>query len=133
MRLFLSVLLLLAWPVAAQDASQPLKGQSPQQIKALFGEPELLTRDAPVQIWQYGNDVCVAHVFFYPQGDAGALAVEHVETRMRDGYTDRPELCQAALAGQPFEDAAEGATAPETDKEAGEPVSQNGPALNAAP
>ena len=117
MRWFLSALMFFSGATAAQDldASKPLAGQEFAQVEALFGKPQLITRDMPAEIWQYSNDVCVVHIFFYREKLGRPFMVDHVEIRMRDGYADRPELCEAALAGQPVDVTLPLADAPEAD------------------
>jgi len=87
---WLSLFLLVAGPAAAQPA---LGGKGLADVEALLGRPDLLTRDNPAEIWQYGNTYCVLHIFFYPSGTNGAYVVEHVERRMRPAYASQPERC----------------------------------------
>ncbi len=132
MRWLLSALLLWSSAAAAQDASQPLAGLDFGQVEALLGKPDLITRDMPAEIWQYSNDVCVVHVFFYREKLGRPFAVDHIETRMRDGYADRPDVCEAVLAGQPVEETPAAVTpdVEETAPDDSAPVSSDLPPLN---
>jgi hypothetical protein len=39
---------------------------APRQINGIFGQPTLLRREPPAEVWQYAKDGCVLILFFYP-------------------------------------------------------------------
>ena len=67
------------------DDPQQLMGIGPGALGAILGEPELIRREAPAEIWQYRNDGCVLDVFLYDT--AGQREVTYVEAR--DGTAQR--------------------------------------------
>ncbi|WP_142849173.1 hypothetical protein [Telmatospirillum sp. J64-1] len=62
-------------------AEQPgrLQGLSAAEIVSVLGEPQLLRRDAPAQIWQYHGETCILDLFFYE--DDGEIQVAHAAVR----------------------------------------------------
>jgi len=65
-------------PPVNDDPAQ-LLGQSTVQVHDLLGEPRLIRRDGPAEIWQYRASNCILDVFLY---DAGAdRTVRHVDLR----------------------------------------------------
>jgi hypothetical protein len=66
---------------AAPPPGEPgnIAGLSAMQIRAAFGEPAFIRRDGKIEIWRYDSAACKGFFFLYP-GDAGGLAVRHVET-----------------------------------------------------
>ncbi len=61
------------------DDPQQLVGIGPVALSAILGEPELIRREAPAEIWQYRGDDCVFDVFLYDT--AGRREVTYVEAR----------------------------------------------------
>ena len=61
------------------DNPDQLLGQSTVQVEALLGEPRLVRRDGPAEIWQYRATNCILDVFLYEGGPA--RTVRHVELR----------------------------------------------------
>ena len=47
-----------------------LQGKSPDEILAVFGEPVLLRKDEPAEVWQYLTDTCALHLIFYSKDGA---------------------------------------------------------------
>jgi hypothetical protein len=45
----------------------------------MLGEPSLVRRDPPAEIWQFHDRHCILDVFLYAR--PGGLAVAHVEAR----------------------------------------------------
>jgi len=58
-----------------------LKGYSPGQVAALYGEPDLKRVDSPAEVWQYRSAECVLDLFFYDGADGTRLV--YAESRMR--------------------------------------------------
>ena len=76
------------------DDPQQLMGIGPGALSAILGEPELIRREAPAEIWQYRSDQCVFDVFLYDT--AGRREVTYVEAR--DGAARRTDA-RACLNG----------------------------------
>jgi hypothetical protein len=57
-----------------------LVGQTEDQVLAFLGTPDLRRREAPAEIWRYGDEDCGVHLFFYDAD--GAMSVRHVDTRL---------------------------------------------------
>lgn len=70
------------------DDPQQLMGIEPGALGAILGEPELIRREAPAEIWQYRNDACVLDVFLYDT--AGRREVTYIEAR--DGTAQRMDI-----------------------------------------
>lgn len=88
---------------AIEDAAQSLKGMDAESVRAHLGDPVLIRREPPAQVWQYADRYCVMLLFLYdPKHGGGPPRVEYAEGRMRPGYEHRADLC---LSGQPAPDA----------------------------
>ena len=61
-------------------------------LREVLGDPVLIRRDGPAEVWQFQGDSCTLDLFLYP-GDGGALAVKHVDLR-----GDAPDESRACLA-----------------------------------
>ena len=56
-----------------------LTGLEPVALQHLFGEPGLVRKDYPAEVWQYRNPSCVLDIYLYPDHDR--LTVAHAEAR----------------------------------------------------
>lgn len=72
---------ILASTGRAATAPGDLKGYSPGQVTALYGEPDLKRVDPPAEVWQYRNAECVVDLFFYDGADGTRLV--YAESRLR--------------------------------------------------
>jgi hypothetical protein len=68
-------------PVFPASQIPTLAEKTPEELKALLGEPDFTRRDPPAEIWQYRSATCVLDLFLYPEGSA--LKVMHASTRDR--------------------------------------------------
>ena len=75
-----------------------LKGLSARELAAALGDPTLLSRDGPAQIWQYAGQGCVLHVFLYQDG--GSFRVRYSELRIDDPAAAPAPAC-AEWKGKP--------------------------------
>ena len=66
-------------PPVNADPAQFLS-QGTDRLTRTLGQPTLIRRDGPAEVWQYAGRGCVLDVFFYDQGGAGFQA-RHVELR----------------------------------------------------
>lgn len=98
-----------ARPAAAAPAAQPqvaalppvnddpaqLLGLDRAGLSALLGEPNLVRKDAPAEIWQYVGDDCVFDVVLYQRGSD--YAVSYLEARDASAAVQPAQPCLNAL------------------------------------
>jgi len=72
----------LPGPQQATLTLDQLNGRTARELLALIGEPRLLRRDGPAQIWQYLGPGCVLHLFLYRKG--GEFRVDYAQLRVDD-------------------------------------------------
>lgn len=98
-----------ARPAATVPAAQPqvaalppidddparLVGLDRAGLSALLGEPNLVRKDAPAEIWQYLGDDCVFDVVLYQRG--GDYAVSYLEARDAAAAVQPAQPCLNAL------------------------------------
>ena len=68
-----------------------LKGLSARELAAALGDPTLLSRDGPAQIWQYAGQGCVLQVFLYQERDS--FRVRYAELRIDDAAATLAPAC----------------------------------------
>lgn len=73
------------------DNPERLIGLGPIGLVALLGQPELIRRERPAQIWQYRDGACVFDVVLYEEGDGER--VTYVEARDDGGNRVEPRPC----------------------------------------
>lgn len=73
------------------DDPRRLMGLGPAGLGAILGEPQLVRREAPAEIWQYRSQTCVFDVFLYDQ--AGAQRVTYLEARDGDAAKIETRPC----------------------------------------
>ena len=87
-------------PGEAQTALAPprpavahLLALAPRQINGIFGQPSLVRREPPAEVWQYANRGCVLILFFYPDPAAAeqSMRVTRAELLGRDRRGPVPE------------------------------------------
>lgn len=73
-------------PVKPRILLEPevLIGKTPSEIETAFGQPHLLRKDAPAEVWQYLADGCALNLFFFPTGSEQGLMVNHIAINGRD-------------------------------------------------
>lgn len=80
-------------PPAQRPGSPPpvdparLKGLGTAHVRELLGEPGMLRREPPAEVWQYHGLGCVVDVFLYE--DNGAQRVTYVQVRSLDDGSPR--------------------------------------------
>jgi hypothetical protein len=81
-------------------AAADLAGWSSAEVTRRFGQPRLLRREPPAEIWQFPGTACTMLVFLFPAGPG--LAVEHVDiVARRAGQSVSGEDCIEGLLGGP--------------------------------
>ncbi len=73
------------------DDPERLMGLDAKALTALLGQPELIRRESPAQVWQYRGADCVFDVVFYEE--PGSTEVTYVEARDDKGRRSEPRLC----------------------------------------
>jgi len=69
-------------PPPKRLATADLVGRPGTDINRLFGQPRLLRREAPAEVWQFPGATCTLLVFLYPDEVSRAsdqLVVQHVD------------------------------------------------------
>lgn len=84
-----------AEPVFSPPPLSIMQGKNIDEVTALLGAPSLRRRDAATEVWQYANDVCSMHIFFYPGADSPVLVVDHVAVNGKSLGADKidPDRC----------------------------------------
>jgi len=67
-------------------------GLEPRDVELLLGQPKLVRRDDPAEVWQYRSPACVLDVFLYPEA-TGAQQVRYLEARNMAAEPARTEDC----------------------------------------
>lgn len=77
-------------PSPARPEEEPLPdvsrliGLKAEDVTALLGAPGFRRKDAPAEIWQYGDTSCTLDLFLYTDKTAAApYTVTHIEVRRR--------------------------------------------------
>ena len=83
-----------ALPPIDDDPAQ-LMGLDRSGVNALLGDPDLIRRDAPAEIWQYVSGSCVFDVVLYARGES--YAVSYLEARDNDAAVQAPRPCLNSL------------------------------------
>jgi len=84
-------------PARPRFESRQLIGLTESDVANLLGQPTLLRRDPPAEVWQYARRDCVLFLFLYDAKGESGHKVNHVEMRSRGGADMSVEDCLAAL------------------------------------
>ncbi len=79
-----------ALPPINDDPAQ-LMGLDRSGVNALLGNPDLIRREAPAEIWQYLAGTCVFDVVLYARGQD--YAVSYLEARDAQAALQAPRPC----------------------------------------
>ena len=77
-------------PIIDEDPEQ-LMGMDRQALTGLLGQPTLVRREAPAEIWQYSETDCVFDLFLYQAGDDARVV--YMEARDRDARRAEARDC----------------------------------------
>ena len=81
-----------------------------ESVRARYGEPALLRKESPAQVWQYADDACVLLAVLYdPKDGKGAPRVKYAEGRMLPGHeTDAANCMTGPRSSKPANASASG-------------------------
>jgi hypothetical protein len=84
-------------PAAAMidGRSNAFIGLDGQALANAFGQPQMVRKEAPAEVWQYGGADCV--VDFYLYDEDGRLKVAYVEARDMQADSAATERCVKSL------------------------------------
>ena len=73
-------------PARSRYGLDDLVAMTPQGVRDLLGEPGLLRREGPGEMWRYVGAECVLFLFLYPAGgeEKGSAQVTHAEFGARE-------------------------------------------------
>ena len=77
------------------DRPERFLGLGTAALAQELGEPQLLRREAPAEIWQYRGEGCILDLFLYPE--AGSLKVTHIEARDKKAESYETKDCLRQL------------------------------------
>jgi len=65
-----------------------------ESVRARYGQPRLLRKESPAQVWQYADDICVLLVVLYePKDGKGSPRVKYAQGRMLPGRETEAANC----------------------------------------
>lgn len=74
--------------------ARELMDQDAEFVRARYGQPRLLRKEAPAQVWQYADEVCVLLVVLYdPKDGKGSPKVKYAQGRMLPGRESEAANC----------------------------------------
>jgi hypothetical protein len=84
-----------AAPILSDDSSSFI-GLGDAELSRTLGQPKLVRKDEPAEIWQYSGADCVVDFYLYA-GDAGGLAVAYMEARNQAAEATPADRCVRSL------------------------------------
>lgn len=74
--------------------ARELIDQDAESVRARYGQPRLLRRESPAQLWQYADEVCVLLVVLYdPKDGKGSPRVKYAQGRVLPGRETEAANC----------------------------------------
>jgi hypothetical protein len=80
--------------------SNDVLGLGPTKVTGLLGEPKMVRREKPAEVWQYAGADCVLHVFLYDDEPSGTFRVDHLEATDLQGGKAPTDTCLAGLVSK---------------------------------
>ncbi|MBT3701811.1 MAG: hypothetical protein HOG12_09845 [Alphaproteobacteria bacterium] len=77
--------------------STDVLGLGPTKVSGLLGDPKMIRREKPAEVWQYAGADCVLHVFLYDDEPSGTFRVDHLEATDLQGSKAPTDTCLAGL------------------------------------
>jgi hypothetical protein len=84
-----------AAPILSDDPSSFI-GLGDAELSRTLGQPKLVRKDDPAEIWQYSGADCVVDFYLYA-ADAGGLAVAYMEARNQAAESTPADRCVKSL------------------------------------
>lgn len=84
-------------PIRVRQTAE-LIGLDRTALEQQLGEPAMLRRDAPAEVWQYRSSTCVLSVFLYADGPQWRVTYVDIGAP-RGGAPVPPAACFASLSG----------------------------------
>lgn len=81
--------------IASRTIPTELVGLNKENVQDLLGEPQLIRRDGPAEVWQYTANACILDLFLYEVGEKHR--VEYMELRTQPGEAFPKERCYEQL------------------------------------
>ncbi|MFQ5534715.1 MAG: hypothetical protein ACE5EM_07840 [Sphingomonadales bacterium] len=85
-----------AKPRPPKPRPSQLIGMTGEDVTALLGQPGLLRKEPPAEVWRYSGPDCVFHVFLYRDDRTQTVRVRHYES-LDLKATPADATCFAAL------------------------------------
>jgi hypothetical protein len=80
--------------LTADARARELMDLDADAVRARYGEPRLLRKEAPAQVWQYADDACVLVLVLYdPKEGRGPPKVKYAQGRMLPGHESEAANC----------------------------------------
>ena len=74
--------------------ARELIDQDAESVRSRYGQPRLLRKESPAQVWQYADDTCVLLVVLYdPKDGKGSPRVKYAQGRMLPGREAEAANC----------------------------------------
>ena len=81
--------------IASLRTPTELVGLKKEGVQDLLGDPQLIRRDGPAEVWQYTANACILDLFLYEIGEN--YRVEYMELRTQPGEDTARERCYEQL------------------------------------
>lgn len=83
-------------PAPVNDDPQQFMGLNQAGVTEIIGNPALIRRDGPAEVWLYRGQGCLFDIFLYRQDD-DSFQVRYVELRAPDLPEDKHRACLADI------------------------------------
>ena len=70
-------------------------GLGDAEVSSALGQPDMVWRESPAEVWQYDSAMCVVDFYFYDNG--GRLEVAYVEARDMLADSEPTDRCVKSL------------------------------------
>ena len=81
--------------IASLPTPTELVGLGKEGVQDLLGDPQLIRRDGPAEVWQYTANACILDLFLYEVGEN--YRVEYMELRTQPGEDTARGRCYEQL------------------------------------
>jgi len=88
-------------PPPPLPTTRDVLGLKPLKVSQMLGQPGLIRREKPAEVWQYAGSDCVLHVFLYDDEPSGTFRVDHLEATDLQGAMTSTDSCLAEMVKKP--------------------------------